>query len=698
LGVAHGAPLGPDPTLVFEGPVGFSATADTLLECAGTACDIGGGIPGLGGAGGLNCNGRNRSTVRMDNIPVSDTLRILHARLNWVASTPANQVPDNEVSITPPGGQAIMVEANPEISEAFQDGAPPNDCAIASMICGGNIACDLGFYSNHADITQQIQAHMAGGGNVNGDWTFGDVTIPGARGDDPATAIAALGSLTIGAWSLIIVYEDAANLPTRRLYYYQGFELNSGVDRQLFPTGFRAPPDPEVDLALMVLEGDLDIQGDGLSVNGRQVSDGCNPVNNLFNGTVNTGTVEGRCRQGVTGVDLDRFLIRNAIQPGDIEAEIVLRIPRGDGLLTPGEQLFTNWMILQFDHLLPDFDAFKPEKEASPPNGSEVRPGEEIIYRIKVQNRGAAAARNVTLTDQVPRGTTYVAGSSRLDQMAFPDDNGGGMPLNGGLLLTDLAQIGDTIDIGEQHFFEFTVRVNNDVEHGFQITNIARISADLVDDLRTDPVVHLVRTTDGGLPDPILDLGMIPTPDMGDDSDSSGVTPVADGGAPVGDGPLVLGRDMMPDGPPPECGEGLRYDPHCEPMAGCVPESRPPCDRFCPDPPQPGLVPVECNSGLASTACAEGRTCARISLEDSTLYGCVPDDLVPYPACRSDADCVGDTACFQGICLRVCPASNLGGEGGSSDGCDCDSTQGSSSSVVWALLIGLLAIRRRTWC
>ena len=70
---------------------------------------------------------------------------------------------------------------------------------------------------------------------------------------------------------------------------------------------------------------------------------------------------------GVTGVGLDRFVIRNAIQPDDVEAEVQLVIPRGDGLLTPGEQLFTNWMVLQFDHLLPDFDAFKPEKEAELP-------------------------------------------------------------------------------------------------------------------------------------------------------------------------------------------------------------------------------------------------------------------------------------------------------------------------------------------
>ena len=441
--------------------------------------------------------GRDRSTVLFDDLPVSETFGVLHARLNWVASTPANQAPDAEVTLTLPGGQPFEVLADPEMSEAFVDGAPPQDCMIAGLLCGGNIACELGFYSNHADITDAVRAHYQNGGALNGPWSIGDVSIPGARGDDPATAIAALGSLTIGAWSVIVIYEDNANLPTRRLYYYQGFELNSGVDRRLFPRGFLAPPAPALDLAIMILEGDADIAGDQLTVNGRQVTDGCNPVNNLFNSTVNTGTADGMCREGVTGVDLDRFTIEGAIQQGDEEADLLLTIPQGNGL-TPGEQLFTNWLILSFDHLLPDFDSFKPEKVSQPSNGSEVRPGDEIQYRITIANRGDAEATNVVLTDEVPRGTTYVAGSSELDMAPFPDDPGGVMPLAGGLNLTDLAQIGDAIEVGSRHTFSFRVRVNDDAPHGFQITNIARISADLIDVLRTDPVVHIVRANDGG--------------------------------------------------------------------------------------------------------------------------------------------------------------------------------------------------------
>ena len=44
-----------------------------------------------------------------------------------------------------------------------------------------------------------------------------------------------------------------------KIYYYKGLELNEGMNRQLYPSGFTAPPEPSVDLTLMVLEGDQSI-------------------------------------------------------------------------------------------------------------------------------------------------------------------------------------------------------------------------------------------------------------------------------------------------------------------------------------------------------------------------------------------------------------------------------------------------------
>ncbi|MEE2787936.1 MAG: hypothetical protein VX589_11405 [Myxococcota bacterium] len=494
-------PLGPQPEREFEGKIGFSATADTLLSCHGRACegadDLGGLGDVFGGLGGQNCEGLSGSTVILDDLPETETLRIVHARLNWAATIPSMAESDDTVTLIPPEGERIEVLADPELSESFEDGTDAATCMFLRRQCGQETVCAMKHYSNWADVTGPLQRHLASGGRLNGEWTLSDVVVPGSDGDDPMRAAAAFASNTIGAWSLIIVYSDPVNLPTRRLYFYRGLELISGTDITLTPSGFTAPPNPEADIALMVLEGDANIVGDGVSVNLARLSDACNPAQNMFNSTVNTGRSDGQCRMDVTGVDLDRFTVPNAIDEGDESAQVSLSFSAG-GIpgLTPTEQLFTNWMVVVFDHLLPNFDAVKPEKEADPPHGSTVNPGDPIQYMIKVTNRGEVAATNVLLRDAVPRGTTYVPGSAQLDAQPFADDNGMRLPLEDGVQLTDLSIVGNEIEVGESHIFEFVVTVNADAPDGFEITNIAYIEADLVGELRTEPVRHTVRIVD----------------------------------------------------------------------------------------------------------------------------------------------------------------------------------------------------------
>ncbi len=581
----QGQPLGPDPALEFEGRLGYAATADTLIACGAPAC---------GGIGGANCMGLDGSTVTLDTFPDSLDLRVVHARLNWAASTAEDDFPDVQVTLTAPAGEPIEVLADPMRSERFIDGLAAGECGFLGAICPVQPACNLGFYSNHADITAQVEAHRQAGMPLNGEWTISDVQIPGSDENDPGTAVAAVGSLTIGAWSLLVVYEEPGE-PVRRIYYYQGFELNSGINRSLFPRGFEAPPpDPALDMTIMVLEGDQPTVGDQLQVNGRQISDGCNPVNNVFNSTVNTGTADGQCRQGVQSTDLDRFTVVGAVEAGDDEARIDLIIPRGDGLITPGEQLFTNWMVLAFDHRLPDFEGLKPEKESVPPTGSSISPGGAISYRIQVENDGDGPAVGVVVRDPLSPLVQYVPGSTLLDGRPVPDGPGGAFPLQDGLELTGLPQVGDTIEIDEIHRLAFTVQVRRDAPNGATIENTATIAADLIDPLETETVVHTVVVSDGGLPplpaDAGVDGAVEPPADAGRDMS---VGPARDA-APMSmdrgadGGPLLADADTSnPCGPGTRlndegfcvsvCGPGLRWDPTCDP-GRCVHEDEPDCD------------------------------------------------------------------------------------------------------------------------
>jgi uncharacterized repeat protein (TIGR01451 family)/MYXO-CTERM domain-containing protein len=636
--------LGPDPTLEWEGPMNFAATAASLLSCQMGSCADG----GLGFLG-QTCQGLTGAEAMLDTIPVLPGLRVVHARVSWIASTPGGAGPDMGVTLVPPGGQPIAAAYDPAISQAYEDGLPDQDCQLIQGSCPG-AACDLGFYAANADITDALNAHLDGGGTLNGVWALSDAEIAGSDPNDPATSIAGAASVTLGAWSLLIVYEQA-DLPLRRLYYYQGFEELAGENRLVRPRGFRAPPDPVVDVTYLILEGDDGIQGDSLTINGIQIDNACNPRRNVYNSTVSGHRADGTCERGVQSVDLDAFRVENALEPADESADIEFILPRGDGLLTQGEQVFTAWLMLAFDHVPANFATVKPEKSAQPPSGAVVQAGEIIDYLIVVENTGGDFAGNVTVIDGVPAGTTYVAGSTSVDQRPIADLPGGQSPLNVGLNLQTLPDI-ELIEPGERHIVRFQVTVNSGLDDGTPIRNVAQITADAIDPGNSDPVVHFVGIRpDGGIPpDPDMGLGLdmgLPTPDRGlPDPVQDAEPPLTDSGCRVGERRTVAGECV-----PIECPEGQML------VGGmCVAPDASICG--------PGQV---FNDGRCEAICAEG--------------------LRWDPTCAEGAgQCryIGDPPC-----------SGAASDGAASDDCGCDLTGQSSPPVALLGLLGLLALRRR---
>lgn len=550
---AVGQPLGPAPREVFEGTLNYTATAGSLLDCGAGSCEF--------NSNG-QCRGLDAGVSTLDDVPDLPNLQVRYAQLTWVASLPANQAPDMAVTLTPPAGLPIQVAADPARSEIFNDSATPADCQIPELLCGTPSAnCDFTFASMHADVTAQLNAHLAGGGTLNGPWGIGGVDVPGSDDADAATAIEAIGSLTLGGWALLVVYEQPT-LPLRRLYYYQGFEMLAGETRDLFPSDFLAPADPAADVTIFALEGDEGTQGDSLSVNDHPVQDACNPRNNVFNDTVHSGHADGRCDTGTRGVDLDTFHLPDAVNAGDTEAHVEIVVPAG-GVLTGGEQIFTDWLMIAFNHRPPNFASLKPEKTATPPSHSIVQQGDAIEYAIQVENSGGDFATGVVVHDAPPAGTTYVPGSTIVDQSPVADDPGGVTALEAGL---DLGRFlgHEHIDPGERHLLRFRVTVDADVPEGAVLTNVASISADGIDDVRTDPVQHPVGVLpDGGFPPP---------------PDASPPPPDLDAARPTADGaPLTPFPDAAPPAPNPEAGicapgEILGADGRCASADAAVPE------------------------------------------------------------------------------------------------------------------------------
>lgn len=66
-------------------------------------------------------------------------------------------------------------------------------------------------------------------------------------------------------------------------------------------------------------------------------------------------------------------------------------------------------------------------KEAIPVEKAEVNPGETINWTITSENSGSAAAREYKTVGQIPKGTTFVAGSAKADgstTVVYSIDNG----------------------------------------------------------------------------------------------------------------------------------------------------------------------------------------------------------------------------------------------------------------------------------
>jgi uncharacterized repeat protein (TIGR01451 family)/MYXO-CTERM domain-containing protein len=590
---AAGQSLGPEPMEVFEGNLNYVATAGSLLECGG------GGSCALNSNG--NCAGLDSGSAALAGVPQELAgLRVRYAQLTWVASLPEGDAPDTLVTLTPPGGAPIAVQADGMRSETFDDAAPAEQCQLIQTLCSVG-SCGLTFSSQTADVTDALNTHLEGGGVLNGNWRIADVVIPGGDDNNPATALAAIGSLTVGGWSLLVVYEEAS-LPLRRLYYYQGFELIDGGERRLRPQGFRAPPEPAVDITFFAQEGDAQTTGDGMRLNDTDVENDCNPFNNVFNDTVSS---PAGCVRGTRGVDLDSFHLENAIEPEDEDATLVITLPRGDGLVTAGEQIFTNWLMMAFDHRPANFDTLKPEKSAEPPARSVVQPGQQIEYVILVENGGGDFATGVRVFDAPPAGTVYQPGSTTVDVIQIPDTADGNTQLAMGLNLTGIPGI-ERIAPGERHLVRFRVRVADDAQDGAIITNIASITADGLDEVRTDPVMHPVGfLPDGGFPPP-PDMAVAPPP-----RDQGPVLPPPADAGPEPDGPVVIcGPGKVPnaagecveastDGGPERdacpfgaaqgpcgagtvfvdgqckaiCGEGTHWDPSCDNGCGrCLPD------------------------------------------------------------------------------------------------------------------------------
>ncbi len=111
-------------------------------------------------------------------------------------------------------------------------------------------------------------------------------------------------------------------------------------------------------------------------------------------------------------------------------------------------------------------------------DGQGVKPGQVLSYQLQVANSGEEAANNVVLTDEMPVGTTYIPGTTKINGAPVADVNGQS-PLVSGLPLGDI--LGGTLTQTDwsggpgQTLFTDSIKFEQSSGVNFKVPEILRI-------------------------------------------------------------------------------------------------------------------------------------------------------------------------------------------------------------------------------
>ncbi len=178
------------------------------------------------------------------------------------------------------------------------------------------------FFGGFEDVTAQVDAKR------NGSYSFADLTVDTANPFCKAKAV-------VAGWTLLVVYEDSG-VSGKTLVLYDGFDLERNGSTSYLLAGIFAADPPEAKSIFLVWEGDVDLGGanEKLEFNAGAQSDGLNPVNNVYNSTINSlGSSTSY------GVDFDSFDVTSEMTAGDTLATM--------GVFTGPDLVVLNAVMLQ---------------------------------------------------------------------------------------------------------------------------------------------------------------------------------------------------------------------------------------------------------------------------------------------------------------------------------------------------------------
>jgi uncharacterized repeat protein (TIGR01451 family)/MYXO-CTERM domain-containing protein len=334
-----------------------------------------------------------RSARTSANLTLPTGATVTYARLYWSGlkdnvTTPL--LPDPQVTLDFEGGASLVVNADASSSlTATGPGSP-----VVPYIA----------YQSTADVTTFVQANGARAYRVTG--------IDGIALNGVATENA------YSAWTLVVAY-SLPDAPYRRVSLFDGLDVVNATSASFTATGFRVPSTARGKLIVWAYDGDHGVTTDSLMFKTTTLSNAINPATDFFNSSRSelSVAVAGAVPaiSGVAGTmagyDLDTVDVGALLAAGDTTATVTVA-----GSAT--EEFWFGGGVTSIGSAEPNIVATKTFVDL---NGGTVEAGDVLEFTITAKNEGDDEAIGVTITDALPGGLTYVAGSLKSGTATLTD-------------------------------------------------------------------------------------------------------------------------------------------------------------------------------------------------------------------------------------------------------------------------------------
>lgn len=274
--------------------------------------------------------------------------------------------------------------------------------------CGDNTdtTSETLYYQCAKDVTTKVQL------GLSGTYWVGDIGT--GQGGNAAAG-----------WALAVVIQDTT-LALNKVNLYRGSRTVAATGTGVTDTisGFKTGPAPrKAKIGFFVLEGDRNIAGDFLQIDGGKIANTANPLTNTMNGTVSIGVapttfVPGDQSAPFAAAATNPFTANPALAVDNMGIDIDVMgawIPAGATSTsfkfgTTGDQYFISGISIVFP--LPSaFPDVTITKTIDYVDDITTAPGSMVRFSLPVQNWGDDSASNVVITDALQAGFTYVPNS-----------------------------------------------------------------------------------------------------------------------------------------------------------------------------------------------------------------------------------------------------------------------------------------------